>query len=437
MEPVSAGLAIIAVLLLLLVLIGLGLPVAFALGLVGGLGALVLLTPAHLAEMGTIAFDNGTNFVFVSVPLFILMAELLTAAKLSGQLFEACSRFFNRVPGALAIASVVACGGFGAICGSSAATAATIGGPAIPEMLKRGYNKRMSIGCVAAGGTLGILIPPSIAMILFGVINQVSIGQLYLAGILPGIMMTALLAGAIALAVWMRPSLAPRQYDVVTWTARFQSLRGIWPVAVLAVVVTAPIYTGIATPTEAAALGAAGAVLFVTLARRIDLAQFREALLRTVTVSAMIMFLLIGGFTLGFVLTSLGIPQSISKFIAGLDVNRWVIMILINALFFLLARALDPLTIMVITMPVLFPVVTDLGFDPVWFGVIITINTEIDNILPPDGLNLLVLKGMAPPEVTMNDIIIGAAPFVLVLLTGMAIIMVFPEIALWLPQHAK
>jgi tripartite ATP-independent transporter DctM subunit len=224
---------------------------------------------------------------------------------------------------------------------------------------------------------------------------------------------------------------------VVTWAARFQSLRGIWPVALLAVIVTVPIYTGIATPTEAAAMGAGGAIIFVVLTRRIEFTQFREALLRTVAITAMISFLLIGGFMLGFVLTSVGIPQSISKFIAGLAVNRWVIMILINALFFLLARALDPLTIMVITMPVLFPVVTNLGFDPVWFGVIITINTEIDNILPPDGLNLLVLKGMAPPEVTMNDIIIGSSPFVLVLLLGMATIMVFPEIALWLPHQAK
>ena len=184
-------------------------------------------------------------------------------------------------------------------------------------------------------------------------------------------------------------------------------------------------------------MGAGGAVIYVVLSRRMSVLQFREALLRTVQVTAMIMFLLIGGFTLGFVLTSIGIPLSISKFIVGLEVNRWVVMILINALFFLMARALDPLTIMVITMPVLFPVVVDLGFDPVWFGVVITINMEIDNILPPDGLNLLVLKGIAPPEISMNDIIIGAAPFVLVLLLGMAIIMVFPEIALWLPRHLK
>jgi len=436
MEPAFAAVALVAILLLLLILIGYGLPVAFALGLVGAAGALILLTPAHLEEMGTIAFDNATNFVFVSVPLFILMAELLTGARVSAQIFEAASRFLNRVPGGLAIASVVACGGFGAICGSSAATAATIGGPAIPEMLKRGYDRRLSVGAVAAGGTLGILIPPSIAMILYGVINQVSIGQLYVAGILPGILMIVLLSAAIAITVWLRPGLAP-PVGPVTWAERWQSVPGVWPVVALAIVVIVPIYTGIATPTEAAALGAGGALLYVGLARRLTLLEFRDAVTRTVQVSAMIMFLLIGGFMLGFVLSSLGLPQSVSKFIVSLEVNRWVVMILINVLFFLLGRALDPLTIMVITMPVLFPVVVDLGFDPVWFGVIITINMEIDNILPPDGLNLLVLKSIAPPEVTMNDIIVGSAPFVLVLILGMAIIMVFPEIALWLPRQLK
>jgi C4-dicarboxylate transporter, DctM subunit len=436
MDPLVAFAVLTAVLLLLLILIGYGIPVAFALGLVGSLGAVIFLSPAHLEEMATIAFDNGTNFVFVSVPLFILMAELFAGGKLSSQLFDTASRCFNRLPGALAIASVVACAVFGGPCGSSAATAASIGGPAIPEMLKRGYDKRLAAGVVAAGGTLGILIPPSIAMILFGVINQVSIGQLYLAGILPGIMMTVLLSVAVALAAWRWPHLAPRIEDV-TWSERIKSLRGAWPVAVLTAIVTVPIYTGIATPTEAAALGAGASLIYVVITPGLSWLQLRSALLNTVQVTAMIMFLLIGGFMLGFVMTSIGLPQSISKFIATLDVNRWVVMILINLLFFLIARALDPLTIMVITMPVLFPVVVDLGFDPVWFGIIMTINFEIDNILPPDGLNLLVLKGVAPPEVSINDIILGSLPFVLVLILGMAIIMVFPEIALWLPQQLK
>jgi C4-dicarboxylate transporter DctM subunit len=436
MDPLVALGVLAAILVLMLILIGFGIPVAFSLGLIGSLGAVVFLSSAHLEEIATIAFDNSTSFVFVSVPLFILMAELLTGAQLSGQLFEATSRWFNRVPGSLAIAAVVACAIFGGPSGSSAATAAAIGGPAIPEMLKRGYDKRLSAGVVAAGGTLGILIPPSIAMILYGVINQVSIGQLYLAGVIPGIMMTFLLGAAIYLAARRWPHLAPRVEDV-TWGQRIESLRVVWPVAALMAIVMVPIYTGIATPTEAAALGTGAVIIYVVVTRGMTPSQFRDALINTAQVTAMIMFLLIGGFMLGFVLTSIGLPQSISKFIAALEVNRWVVMILINLLFFLLARALDPLTIMVITMPVLFPVVVDLGFDPVWFGIIMTINFEIDNILPPDGLNLLVLKGVAPPEVSINDIIVGSLPFVLVLLLGMAIIMVFPEIALWLPRQLK
>ncbi|MDP3767998.1 MAG: TRAP transporter large permease, partial [Dehalococcoidia bacterium] len=370
------------------------------------------------------------------VPLFILMAEVLTSARFSELLFEAASRMLNRVPGGLAIASVVACAGFGAVCGSSAATAATIGGPAIPEMLRRGYDKRLSVGAVAAGGTLGILIPPIIAMILFGIINQVSIGQLYIAGVIPGVLMTILLSGAIALAVRLRPGLAP-SIGPVTWARRLEALKRVWPFVALAAAMIVPIYMGVATPTEAAAIGAAAAIVYGAATRRLSRAEFGHALLRTVQTTSMIMFLVIGGFMLGFVFSSLAIPQSISKLIVSLDVNRWVVMILINVLFFLLGRYLDPLSIMVLIMPTLFPVVVDLGFDPIWFGVITIINTEVDNILPPDGVNLLVLKSIVPEGVSMDDIMLGSLPFVLVLVLGMALLMVFPEIALWLPRQMK
>ena len=422
--------------LLMLALIGIGVPVGFALGLVGAAGVALFLSPAHLAEMANLAFQNGTNFVFVAVPLFILMAEVLTSAKFAELLFEAASRMLSRVPGALAISSVVACAGFGAVCGSSAATAATIGGPAIPEMIKRGYDKRLSVGAVAAGGTLGILIPPSIAMILFGIINQVSIGQLYIAGIVPGIVMTVLLGMAIALAVRLRPGLAPPGRSV-TWAARIESLKGVWPFAVLSAAIIIPIYTGLATPTESAAIGAVAAIIYAVWTRRLTRAQFGDAVLRTVQTTSMIMFLLVGGFTLGFVFSSLGIPQNISRLIVAVSANRWVVIIMINVLFFLLGRYLDPLSIMVLIMPTLFPVVVQLGFDPVWFGIITVINTEIDNILPPDGVNLLVLKSIVPQDVSMDDIMLGSAPFVIVLIAGMALIMVFPELALWLPRQMK
>jgi C4-dicarboxylate transporter DctM subunit len=435
LDPLAGLLVLLAAFALLLGLIGFGVPVAFALGLVGAVGAAIFLTPAHLAQVAQIAFDQGTSFVFIAVPLFILMAELLSSARLSALLFEAASRLLNRVPGGLAVASVAACAGFGTICGSSAATAATIGAPAIPEMLKRGYSKRLSVGAVAAGGTLGILIPPSIAMIVYGIINEVSIGQLYLAGIIPGILMALLLCGAIALAVKLRPALAP-PVGRFTWAERAAALARVWPVAVLGLLVIVPIYTGVATPTEAAALGAAGSLIYAAF-MGMTWRDLGSAFNRTVQTTSMILFLLIGGFMLGFVLTSLGIPQSMAKWIVSLGANPWLVMILINVLFFLLGRALDPMTIMVITMPVLFPVVVGLGFDPVWFGIIITINAEIDNILPPDGVNLLVLKSIAPAEVSMSDIIIGSAPFTLVLVLGMAIVMVFPELALWLPRQLK
>jgi C4-dicarboxylate transporter DctM subunit len=311
-----------------------------------------------------------------------------------------------------------------------------VGGPAVPEMMRRGYDKRLSVGAAASGGTLGILIPPSIAMIIFGIINEVSIGQLYIAGIIPGLMMALLLSLAIAAAVRLRPQLAP-PVGPVTWSERAAALGRIWPFLALVIAMIVPIYAGLATPTESAAIGAAGALAYGAATKTLSRQLLGHALLRTVQTTAMSMFLLIGGFMLAFVLSSLRIPQTISRLIVSMEIAPWMVIVAISVLFLILGFCLDPTSELVLMSPVVFPVVVELGYDPIWFGIIMTINTEIANIMPPDGINLLVLRSVVPEGVTMDDIILGSIPFVLVLLLGMGILMVFPEIALWLPRQMK
>ncbi|MCJ7595241.1 MAG: TRAP transporter large permease, partial [Desulfobacterales bacterium] len=359
------------------------------------------------------------------------MAEVVSLSGVGDDLYTAAHDWLSWLPGGLAISSIATCTGFAAISGSSPATAATVGLVAIPEMMKRGYNRYLAVGCIAAGGTLGILIPPSITMIIYGIITEVSIGKLFVAGIIPGIMLSLILSLAIAVAVKIKPNLAPRA-EGVSWRKRFSSLKRVWAFVVLAVSIIGTIYAGIATPTESAAIGATLAIVIAFLYRRLTIKALHGALQRTVAVTAMIMFLVIGGNVLAFLLSSLTIPQYVTEAIAGLNVSKWTIMIIINFILLIMGCLLDPMAIMVISLPILFPIVTNLGFDPVWFGIVVTINVEMGMITPPVGLNLFILKGSVP-NITMKDIVGGAAPFLLLLMLGLIIIMVFPSLATWLP----
>ena len=419
------------IIFILIVLLGLGTPIAFCLGFMGVVGILSFVDVGALYQIAEIAADSGTNLFMLTLPLFILMAEVVSFSGVGDDLYAATHDWLSWLPGGLAISSIATCTGFAAISGSSPATAATVGLVAIPEMTKRGYNRKLAVGAIAAGGTLGILIPPSITMIIYGIITEVSIGKLFIAGIIPGILLALMLSGAIAGAVTLKPSLAPRIASV-SWKQRFQSLSKVWAFLLLAISIVGSIYAGIATPTESAAIGATLSIFIALLYRRLSIKALHGALLRTVGVTAMIMFLVIGGHVMAFLLSTLTIPQYVTEAIMALNASKWSVMIIINVILLAMGCLLDPMAIMVITLPILFPIVTQLGFDPVWFGIVVTINVEIGMITPPVGLNLFILKGSVP-GVTMKDLVGGALPFALLLGLGLLLIMMFPPLATWLP----
>lgn len=425
------GLISLILIVLLIVLLGLGTPIAFCLGFLGVAGILAFLDIGVLYQIAEVAADSGTSLFLLTLPLFVLMAEVVSFSGLGDDIYTAAHDWLSWLPGGLAISSIATCTGFAAISGSSPATAATVGLVSIPEMIKRGYNRYLAVGSIAAGGTLGILIPPSITMIIYGIITEVSIGKLFIAGIIPGIILALILSVSVALAVKIKPSLAPRSGGV-SWSQRFSSLKRVWAFVILAISIIGSIYAGIATPTESAAIGATLAILIALLYRRLTVKAMHGALLRTVAVTAMIMFLVIGGNVMAFLLSTLTIPQYVTETVNALQLSKWAIMAIINFILIIMGCLLDPMAIMVISLPIIFPIVMELGFDPVWFGIIITINVEMGMITPPVGLNLFILKGSVP-GINMKDIVGGSLPFLVLLLLGLVLIMAFPTLATWLP----
>jgi C4-dicarboxylate transporter DctM subunit len=429
MESVLFFLLFVAALLLLMTT---GTPVAVALGLIGVIGTLYVATPAQLIRLAQIAFTRSSDFVFIVIPLFILMGDLLAAGKIGDDLFSAAQKWLNWLPGSLAVSTIFACAGFGAVCGSSPVTAATIGSVAVPQMWSKGYDRRLALGATASGGTLGIMIPPSVAFILYGIITETSVGQLFIAGIIPGIVLAVMLSLTVVLMVRRRPELAPAAPHV-TWSERWLALGKVWPTAILSVVVLGSIYTGVATPTEAAAVGAGGAIALGLLQRRLTWAGFSRSMLGCVKTTSMLMLLLVSGLFASFALTRLGVPQGFAAFLTSLPVSPWVIIVLINVLLGIFGMLLDPLSILVITLPIFFPAVVKLGYDPIWFGVIMTLNTEIAAITPPVGFNLFVLKAVIPGA-EMLEVIRGSLIFIIPLAAGIALLMLVPDLALVLPR---
>ncbi len=427
----SIGLIGILLLLALLLLLASGTPIAFCLGFLGTVGIIGFLDIGTLYQIAEVAADTCTNLFMITLPLFVLMAEVVSFSGVGDDLYTAAHDWLSWLPGGLAISSIATCTGFAAISGSSPATAATVGLVSIPEMIKRGYNRMLAVGSVAAGGTLGILIPPSITMIVVGIITEMSIGKLFIAGIIPGLILSMIMCVATVIAVKIKPNLAPR-IQGVSWKKRFSSLKRVWPFLILAFSILGTIYAGIATPTESASVGATLAIVIALFYRRLTIKALHGALTRTVGVTAMIMFLIIGGSVLAFLFSSLTIPHHVTDMIVSLGASRWVVMIIINFILLVLGCILDPMGVMIISLPIIFPIVTQLGFDPIWFGVIVTINVEIGMITPPVGLNLFVLKA-AVPDINMKDIVGGSLPFVLLLMLGLALIMAFPSLATWLP----
>ena len=417
----------------LLAFLAIGVPVAFSLGTSGLLGMLLFMPgDGTLDQIPILAYKALDDFVLCAVPLYILMSAILLKGKVGEDLFDLGNKWLRHLPGGLGIATIVACGIFAAITGSSVACAVTVGAIAIPEMLKRGYDRSVVLGAVAGGGTLGILIPPSIPMILYGSITGESIGQLFMSGVLPGVLMTLFFIFIV-----VHRSRHLKLEAKAPLAERLTALKGSFWGLLLPIIVVGGIYTGAFTPTEAAAVGTVYA-LFITFViyRTLSIKDLPSILLETVGTTAMIFAIMIGASLFGFVLTILQVPQALTMMVAEVEVSRWVFFILINLLLLFLGCILETVSIIFITVPILYPIIKQLGFDPIWFNVVMQINMEMALITPPVGMNLFVLKGVSPDS-RMEDIIRGVVPYIGVMALEILLISVVPEIATWLPSVVK
>jgi C4-dicarboxylate transporter DctM subunit len=445
--PLTQG-AIIAAMALLLFLTGM--PIAFALGLTSIISVLLFLGTSQFDLLGKFIFDATNDFGLLAIPLFVLMGNLFGGSTVSRHLFEAGEAWLSKLRGGLAMSSVMASSIFAALTGSSAATAAAIGHVAVPEMRVRGVSSRIATGAVAAGGTLGILIPPSVTLILYGIASEESIGQLFAGGIVPGIIITVLFctwiyvgtrieerraarrpaAAGVGAGAVGRPVTAMPDYS---WGQRVKALLKVSPFILLIGAVLGVLYAGIATPSEAAAVGVVLVLLLIGVAYRgLTGRRFLDVLLETTNQSTMILLIVAFSGVIATVLSFLRVPQELATMVTDLDVNRWVIMIMINVVLLILGAFLPPVSIIVMTTPILYPLIVGLGFDPIWFGIVMTINMEIGLITPPVGLNLYVLQGVVP-EVPLKDILMGALPYIFVLSASIVLFSVFPGLVTWLP----
>jgi C4-dicarboxylate transporter DctM subunit len=414
---------------LLVVALVIRVPISFAMTAASAVVILLYISPRQLYQIINIYFTESMSGTFIVAPMFILMAEILVAGGISKDLFNVASKWFNRLPGGLAITSIMSSAGFASVTGSSAATVATIGSISVPEMLKRNYSTRIAAGSVVSAGTLGILIPPSVAMIIYGIVTETSILQLFKAGIVPGIIVALMMSAAVLIFALIRPGDAPRG-EKVSWSERFRSLYQVLPTVLLIILVLGSMYSGIATVTEAAGVGATGALLITLVMRRLTWEKLKRALIRSAHTTCMMMYILFGGLVFAFVVGYLDVPAMIRDWMLTISTNPWVIVTLICLTFIVLGCFMDPIAMLVLLMPIYFPIVTSLGFHPVWFGIIVILLCEIGMITPPVGLNLFVMKGTIR-ELQLGDIIRGSLPFVCLLFIMIVLLMAFPQIALF------
>jgi len=411
-----------------------GFPIAFTMAALGILGTLYVWGPVGLYSVATTAFGNATNFVYIAIPLFLLMASFLMSSGLADDMYEIIYRWSGRMRGGLAIGTIIICAIFAAMSGISAVATVTMGMVALPSMLKRGYDKSLALGCIMAGGALGILIPPSIIMIVYGGVTQVSIGKLFIGGILPGIFLALTYIVYIGIRCWINPSLGPAVDTRFTLKEKLLVLKGVILPIILVVLVLGSIYFGICTPTEAAGVGAFGALVCVIIYRKLSWAIIKDSVLDTVKTNAMIMWIIIGAACFSNFVTVAGLQDKIYEFILGLDIWRWWIIVLMQVVFLIMGMFLNPAAIVTLVGPLFVPIIVHLGFDPLWFGILFVINMEIGYLSPPFGFNLFILKGVVPSSITMNDIYRSILPFIALQLAVLIIAMIFPAIVLWLPS---
>jgi C4-dicarboxylate transporter, DctM subunit len=411
-------------------------PLAFSMGLVGivGIGLTRGWDPA-LASTAQVVHETGFAYTLSVIPLFILMGNFVARAGLAHELFAAAYAFIGHFRGGLAHATVAACAGFGAICGSSIATAATMSKVAYPSMKKLGYSDSLSTGVMAAGGTLGIMIPPSTIMVIYGIITETNIGKLFAAGVIPGVLTALLMMAAIVYMTSKDPEHAPAGKRS-TWSERWAALRGIWGVALLVVVVLGGIYGGLFTATEGAGFGAAGAFLFALARGRLTWAILVQVLVESARTTAMLFTLLIAATIFANFVNFTSMPNDLKEWITHSGLSPVMIITAMMFIYVVLGTVMEELTMVLLTIPLFFPIVTALGFDPVWFGVLIVMIVQIGLISPPVGMNLFVINTLLP-KVGLGNIFKGCWPFVLVMIFVLGLLIAFPQISLWLPSLMK
>lgn len=420
----------------LIIFLILGLPIAFSLGGVAMLFSLLMWGPASLYQVASAVWGTGNDWLFVCIPLFIFMGTVLQFSGVADDLYTMMHRWMGPIKGGLAMGTILMSTIFAAMAGISGGACVTLGLIALPAMLKRGYHKNIALGSIAAGAALGILIPPSLMMILYGAITGVSIGKLFAGGILPGILLSVLFLIYIGIRCIINPRIGPTLplEERSSWKMKLISLKAVLLPLLIILAVLGSIYTGAATPTEAAGVGALGALVSSVIYRRLNWQRLREASLSALKLSALIMWIVIGATCYRSVYSAIGGPEFVQEALMALPVGRYTILIGIQVIIFFLGMFVDPAGIVMIATPIFMPVVQELGFNPLWFGILFCMNLEMAYLTPPLGLNLFYLKGVAPPEIGLSDIYRSVVPFVIIQAIGLALIILFPQIALWLPS---
>jgi tripartite ATP-independent transporter DctM subunit len=420
--------------IVLFVLMLLRVPVGMAMGLVGVCGYtwIVGFGPAF-KNIGHTTMRTVTDYNFAVIPLFLLMGSFASTSGMSRELFRAANAFLGHLRGGLGIATIAACGGFAAICGSSVATAATFSRVAYPEMRSHGYPQSFATGVIAAGGTLGIMIPPSTVFAVYGLITEQDIGKLFIAGIVPGLLAVSMYMLTINVIGFARPGFLPAG-ERAPWSERLVALRDVWAVLLLFLFIIGGLYGGLFTATEAAGAGAGGAFVIGILRRRLSGADILRSLLETTRTTAAVFTILIGALLFGYFLTVTQTPQKVTEFLTGLGIGRYGVLMLIMLMYLVLGCLMDALAMIILTVPIVFPVIKELGFDPIWFGVIIVMTVELGLIHPPVGMNIFVIKSVVE-DVKISTIFYGVLPFIITDLIRLAILIAFPILATWLPSR--
>jgi C4-dicarboxylate transporter DctM subunit len=428
-DPIEIG--FLSFVLLIGALLG-GIPIAIAMASIGILGYyLIAGWEATWGMMALIPWAKATHYTFTVVPLFILMGNLIYYARFGEDLYKAARNWVGHLPGGLAVTTVLACTGFAAACGSSTATAATMGKIAVPEMDRYGYSRKLSLGSVASAGTLAIMIPPSIAMVLFCSLTDQPVGKMLIAGILPGLLMSSLFITMIILRVWLYPVMGPPA-EKASWSVRFKSLTGIWGVLAISFVVMGGIYTGVFTPTEAGALGALGAFVFGIASRRLNFQSILHALLDTAKTMGMIFLIVIAAFIYSTQFTVSRLPQELANWVVGLNLSPLGILLCVITLYLILGTFIETIPLLFLTVPIVFPMTQAIHIHPIWFGVITILCIEMGMITPPFGITLFATQASMPNS-KLEHIIQGMVPFLIVDFIVLAVLIAFPQVSLYLP----